>query len=618
MALLDAVHAPVTEAGPRQLARLVKAALGMVWASARREFSGVLVAAVLGGAGSALQVYLTGRLVAALTSAGAGLPAGLGVQICALAGVTIGLGFLASFQRERERVVGELVARHAQTQVLEVSAQVPMESFEEPGFYDRLQRAMVTAEIRPVQLASGLLSTLVATTGALGVAVGLLTISPLLGALVPVAAVPLWLAAHHANRALYMFTFRMTHDDRTRAYVSDLMASKENAAEVRAFGLASFFRGRFDRLYDARLAAVRDVAGIRLRASLAGGLGSGLVVGAVILLAVRLVATGSLSLPEAGTAIVAVALLAQRLAAATDGAARLHESTLFVEDFVTFVEPERARVRAVATSAEPAGFDRIALRNVSFRYPAGSAEVLHEIDLDLRAGEVIALVGENGSGKTTLAKILAGIYQPTRGTVSWDDVVLDEPRTRAAREQIAVAFQDFVRYRFPIAENITVGRPARAGDREAMIAAARRARADRFVEQLPEGYETQLGTQFLGGSDLSGGQWQRLALARAFFRDAPLIILDEPTSALDPRAERELFDDIRTLCAGRTVLLISHRFANVRSADRIHVMAAGRIAESGTHQELLDLGGRYAELFHLQASTYLDPKGEPWHPLQPS
>ncbi|GAB3929143.1 ABC transporter ATP-binding protein [Kribbella albertanoniae] len=618
MALLDAVHAPVTEAGPRQLARLVKAALGMVWASARREFSGVMVAAVLGGAGSALQVYLTGRLVAGLTSAGTGLPAGLGVKICALAGVTIGLGFLASFQRERERVVGELVARHAQTQVLEVSAQVPMESFEEPAFYDRLQRAMVTAEIRPVQLASGLLSTLVATTGALGVAVGLLTISPLLGVLVPVAAVPLWLAAHHANRALYMFTFRMTHDDRTRAYVSDLMASKESAAEVRAFGLASFFRARFDRLYDARLAAVRDVAGIRLRASLAGGLGSGLVVGAVILLAVRLVATGSLSLPEAGTAIVAVALLAQRLAAATDGAARLHESTLFVEDFVTFVEPERARVRAVATAREPAGFDRIALRDVSFRYPAGSAEVLHEIDLDLRAGEVIALVGENGSGKTTLAKVLAGIYQPTRGTVSWDDVVLDEPRTRAAREQIAVAFQDFVRYRFPIAENITVGRPTRADDREAMIEAARRARADRFVEQLPEGYETQLGTQFLGGSDLSGGQWQRLALARAFFRDAPLIILDEPTSALDPRAERELFDDIRTLCAGRTVLLISHRFANVRSADRIHVMAAGRIAESGTHEELLDLGGRYAELFHLQASTYLDPKGEPWHPLQPS
>ncbi len=616
--LLDDVHAPVTQAGFRQLVRLVGVALRLVWASARREFSAVIAAACVSGIGAGLQVYLSGRLVAGLVAGSEGLPPGLATKIFALVGVTAALGFLASFQREWERLVGELVARHAQAQVLEVSARVRLESFERPDFYDRLQRALVTAEIRPVQLASGLLGTLTAVTGALGVTAGLVAISPLLGGLVLISAIPLWLAADRANRALYRFTFRMTHDDRSRAYISDLMASKESAAEVRAFGLADFLRTRFDTLYAARLAAVREVVGSRLRAALAGGLASAVVIAIVILVALRLVSAGQLSLSQASTAIVAVALLAQRLTAATDGAARLHESTLFVEDFVTFVVPERARVQQLPRAETPDGFGQIELRDVSFRYPAGTTEVLRDIDLTIRAGEVVALVGENGSGKTTLAKLLAGLYLPTGGSMLWDGEPLDEARTQAARDCVAIAFQDFVRYRFSVAENISVGRTAKAADRQAVTAAAERARAAGFIEKLPEGYETQLGTQFLGGADLSGGQWQRLALARTFFRDAPLVILDEPTSALDPRAERELFDDVRALCAGRAVLLISHRFANVRGADRIHVLADGRIVESGSHQELITAGGRYAELFNLQASTYLDPSGEPWQPLQPT
>ena len=216
------------------------------------------------------------------------------------------------------------------------------------------------------------------------------------------------------------------------------------------------------------------------------------------------------------------------------------------------------------------------------------------------------MIGENGSGKTTLAKLLAGLYQPGSGSVSWDGVDLATCAPDTVRREIAVIFQDFTRYQLTVRENIGAGSVERYDDLPGIVAAARRAGAHAVTESLESGYETRLGPQYQGGSDLSGGQWQRLALARAFFRDAPFLILDEPTAALDPRAEAALFDSIRSLYAGRTVLLVSHRFSTVRTADRIYVMHEGRIIEAGTHQELLARGGRYAELFALQASAYLD------------
>ena len=236
---------------------------------------------------------------------------------------------------------------------------------------------------------------------------------------------------------------------------------------------------------------------------------------------------------------------------------------------------------------------------------SGSQRVaLRDVSLHISPGEVVALVGANGSGKTTLAKVLAGLYLPSRGRVCWDGRDTREVDSRELLSHTAIVFQDFIRYALPEGDNIALGRHERAGDTAAIVRAAERAGADRDIGGLPEGYQTLLGPAFIDGTDLPTGQWQRVALARTFFRDAPLVILDEPTAALDAKAEHELFGRIGELFADRSVLLISHRFSTVRSADRIYVLNEGCVVESGTHEELVAAGGTYAELFALQASPY--------------
>jgi ATP-binding cassette subfamily B protein len=233
------------------------------------------------------------------------------------------------------------------------------------------------------------------------------------------------------------------------------------------------------------------------------------------------------------------------------------------------------------------------------------------VSLAIRAGEIVALVGENGSGKTTLAKLLAGLYRPAQGVIRWDGLDLSTIDPDELRRSIAVIFQDFIRYHLPARENIGLGRVDGIDDLGAIRDAARHAGADTFIESLTRGYDTMLGPEFIGGTDLSIGQWQRMALARAFVRDAPFVILDEPTAALDPRAEHDLFERIRTLLSDRTVLLISHRFSSVRSADRIYVLRHGQVVEHGRHEELMALDGLYAELFTLQAKQYVDVSPTP-------
>ena len=241
---------------------------------------------------------------------------------------------------------------------------------------------------------------------------------------------------------------------------------------------------------------------------------------------------------------------------------------------------------------------------VTFSYPGSERVALRDVSLHISPGEVVALVAANGSGKTTLAKVLAGLYLPSRGRVCWDGRDTREVDSRELLSHTAIVFQDFIRYALPEGDNIALGRHERAGDTAAIVRAAERAGADRDIGGLPEGYQTLLGPAFIDGTDLPTGQWQRVALARTFFRDAPLVILDEPTAALDAKAEHELFGRIGELFADRSVLLISHRFSTVRSADRIYVLNEGCVVESGTHEELVAAGGTYAELFALQASPY--------------
>jgi ATP-binding cassette, subfamily B, bacterial len=481
---------------------------------------------------------------------------------------------------------------------------VDLFAFETPVFHNRLARIRMSGP-QPYNLVFGLSGLIRAVIGVAAVLVALVAIEPVLVLMVSLVFIPAWLSASRRGEAFWRFVWRMTPRDREREYLAGLLSDRNAAKEVRAFNLAGYLRTRYRSLYDERMRELRRVAAKQLWYSLLANLGIAIVLAATLLLVGWLAVTGSVPLSAAGMAVAGVAVVGERLTTAGYAAGTLSESARYVDDYVAFVEL-LPRIRDAAPhDPAPQTFSEVSVNGVSFTYPAATEPAIRDVSLNISAGEIVALVGENGSGKTTLAKLLAGLYQPTAGNVTWDGVDLGAVDADQLRSMIAVIFQDFVRFHLRARDNVGLGRVDAVDDLEGIRDAARHADADAFLSSLPNGYETVLGPQFEGGSDLSVGQWQRVALARAFFREAPFVILDEPTAALDPRAEHDLFERIRALLAGRTVLLISHRFSSVRHADRIYVLDGGRVTETGTHDELMARQGLYAELFRLQAAAFL-------------
>jgi ATP-binding cassette, subfamily B, bacterial len=603
----DIYESPEVDRSLRHLPRLCREAVRLVSAAGRHELLVVLAIKVVNGVGLAVVLLLGKGVLDGVIAAGRG---GAGselvlARLLLLTAVMAGMGCLSAIGREHREILTELASRYAQSQIIDVACAVELEAYETPSFHDRLVRAAGGGQFRPWQVVEGLTGLAGALIGIAGVTLALLTLEPWLVPLVLAAGIPLLIAVARGGELMFRFHHRTTEAERRRNYLYMLLSGKDAAKELRAFGLEAFLRGRFDRLYDEHLAELRTVARRRLRVSLAGNLVTTLVLGGIVAALLVLALDGRIGLADAGTAAGAVFVLGERLMNAVFSAGMLYESSLFIEDFTSFVamapEVEARRRRDPA----PSGFRRLQVEDVSFTYPSATTPALAGVSMEIGAGEIVALVGENGSGKTTLAKLLCRLYLPHGGRVLWDGVDTATVDPDELRRSVAVIFQDFLHYSLPASENIGMGRHQRIGDGEAIRGAAVHAGADEFLAGLPAGYETVLGPEFEGGNELSVGQWQRVALARAFFRDAPFIILDEPTAALDARAEHELFESIRTLCRGRSVLLISHRFSSVRSADRIYVLDRGRVAESGSHDELMALGGRYSELFTLQASAYL-------------
>ncbi len=397
-----------------------------------------------------------------------------------------------------------------------------------------------------------------------------------------------------------------------------LLTEKDPAKEIRAFGLGDYLTARHTTLYDRHMTQLRKTTRKRFRIAVVSTLGLAAALGAGMAGLLALAMSGRLELAETATAAGALLILGERIMTTVGSVGDMYEAGLFVEDFTTFLATAPLTHGATGTQPAPAKFDRITVEHVTFTYPAADTPALTDVSLEIAAGQVIALVGENGSGKTTLAKLLSRLYLPDTGRIAWDGVDTADLDADQLRRRIAVIFQDFARYDLTARENIGLGAVEHIDDPDAIEAAARHAGADDYLAALPDRYETILSPEYDGGRDLSVGQWQRVALARAFIRDAPLIILDEPTASLDPRAEHDLFRRIRTLYAGRTVLLISHRYNTVRDADHIHVLDRGRIIEHGTHDQLMNAGGVYAELFILQAAAYTDHPHPNGHHAEPA
>jgi ATP-binding cassette subfamily B protein len=611
-AAIDDVWRKAQDHSLRRLPGILGAALRLVRRAAPRELTVSAVLQLVSGAGVAVQLLVGRRLLADILQADR-LDLGLAhvlPGLVAFLAVTGLLNFAYSARSELQRLMAELVGRHAQEQILDVATLVDLEAYENPEFHDRLMRAQLAAGFRPMNLTNSLLQLTSSVVGVAGLLLAMLALQPVLVPFVVLAYVPVWVATIRNSRTSHRFGWRMTPSDRKRQYLGMALAAKYFAQELRAFDAAGHLRSRYDALYDERIERFRTVTRQRLRQSLTASLASSVLSGASVALLVALLLSGRITVASAVAAAVAIQQLGGRLSAIAQSGAGLFEDALFLDDFRSFLDLAPVVAAARPDAPAPDGFRTLTVEHVTFTYPGTDRLALDDVSLHIRAGEVVALVGENGSGKTTLAKLLCHLYAPTAGRILWDDVDITTCDPVDVRRHLAVIFQDFAQYCLSARENIAIGGQNLGAVLDAAVAAAQEAGADEFLAGLAEGYETTLGRQFEGGEELSIGQWQRVALARAFFRRAPFVILDEPTAALDPRAEHELFDRIRSMARGRTVLLISHRFSSVRSADRIFVLDHGRLVERGTHDQLMAQGGRYAELFTLQAAAYLSPADE--------
>ena len=626
------MNSPGRGRSARELPRLVAAGVGITWRAGRRELITMAVLEVLSGVGVAVEVLVGRRVLEAVLSTQhttAGL-ASVWPSAVLLGIITALLGLAGVVLREQQRMLSELTSRYAQDRILDVTCAVELAAFDEPEFHDRVARAQAGVMHAP-QMVFGLQGLGRSLAGTIGAAVALLAVAPLLVPVALLALLPGWLASGRRGRAFYHFGVIMTPKDRERSYLASLLTGRDPAKEVRAFGLASFLRARYERLSDERIAEMRKISARQLRGMAAADLASAATIAVSIGIILWLAVSHHLSLAAAGAGTAALVLLGQRLAFAGQSAGMLQESAMFIDDFLAFARlaPPAGGARASGEAQavqdlqapedprpsedprdgggpgrEADSFGRIEVEGVTFSYPGSERVALRGVSMRIEPGEVVALVGANGSGKTTLAKLLAGLYLPTEGRVCWDGRDTREVPSRELLSCSAIVFQDFIRYALSAGDNIALGRHERSGDTAGIQRAAGQAGADGDIVALPAGYETLLGPAFIDGTDLSTGQWQRVALARTFFRDAPLVILDEPTAALDAKAEHELFGKIGELFAERSVLLISHRFSTVRAADRIYVLREGQVVESGTHESLMAGAGTYAELFTLQATPY--------------
>jgi len=503
-----------------------------------------------------------------------------------------------------DSLLADKYTRHVSIRVMNHAASLDLIAYEDPVFYDRLERARVQATDRLVMIqAIGRLVQQAITTITLSVSIMLF--SPWLMLLLIAGVLPAFLGESHFAFLGYAKNFRQTPMRRQLDYLRILGGSKEAAKELKLFGLKNFLLERFTRLsdhiYDENVSLSRRklVAGSLL--SMIGTMG---YYSAYVFVIWRTVA-GELSIGTLTFLTGAIQQASTNIQQIFSTLAGIGDQALFVTDLLAFFEMKPTiKSKANALPAPRPIVRGVEFRNVSFSYPGNPRRVLDQINFQLHTNERLALIGENGQGKTTIVKLITRLYDPTEGQILLDGVDLRDYDLEDLHREIGVIFQDFMRYEMTARENIAIGRIGEIDNLDLLKSAAQKSMADHTIGRLSLGYDQMLGRRFEQGVDLSGGEWQKVALARAYLRDAQLLILDEPTAALDARSEFEVFHRFAELTAGKMALFISHRFSTVRSADRILVLENGKIAEEGTHDHLASLGGRYAEMFEMQASSY--------------
>ena len=520
-------------------------------------------------------------------------------------GLVVLSSLVGQFRSLSDRVLQYKLTNHVNSLIMEKAISLDLQFFEDPQFYDNLQNARRQSDSSAISIVNAILQIIQQVITLASVLVLLVRFSPLLAIVVFVAAIPSFLSQSQYAEMAFRAVTRRAKEARLLNYLEQLLTGNDTFKEVKMFGLGKPLLERYRQLFinffneDIAIARKKSLAGLGW-----GLLSSLAYYGSYVWVILRTIA-GAATLGDMTMFLSIFRQSQQSITSLLGNFNNLYESNLYLDNLLDYLKITPVLVNPKDGLMAPSPIEQgIRFQNVSFKYPGSDVFVLKNINLFIPPGESIALVGLNGAGKTTLVKLFTRLYDPTEGEILLDGHDLREYDLASLHQRFGVIFQDFVRYQFSVRENIGFGQVDELENLEKIKDAAERGGADQVIEGMPNGYETILGRRWEKGLELSGGQWQKIALARAFMRNAEALILDEPTSALDAEAEYEMFKRFRELMSGRIAVLISHRFSTVRMADRIVVLSDGRIVELGSHAELMARGGPYSRLFELQAEGY--------------
>ncbi|GGL98999.1 ABC transporter ATP-binding protein [Deinococcus aerophilus] len=530
------------------------------------------------------------------------------LALLTLLGIQVALGILgnvlSTVQNASQQLLGDSLQYTVSQRILNKAAGLSVEAFENAETYDRLQQAYREVGSRPL----GVATQLVALAGAVVTLVSVGALMARLGLwvlpLVLLASVPGVIVSNRFGVEGYRMLRRQTHDARVQNYLGSLLTSDTLVKEVRLFGFEGHLLARWQSYYQGFRRQLVQLVRRRSAWGLAASLSSALLIGLASALILRRAAAGQISVGDFSIFVLGIAQVQGTVGSLLNGVSGIYQNLLYMRNLYSFLElPSRD-----LDAGDPweGAIETIEFRNVGFRYPLTDRDVLRDVSFTVRRGEALALVGENGAGKTTLVKLLTRLFEPSSGTILLNGLDAARFSPRSVQKQMSIIFQDFGQYQMSARENVALAEADRLTDEDGVQAAVQQAGAG-FVDGLPAGLNTPLGRLFQGGRQLSGGQWQRLALARLYFRDASVLVFDEPTAALDARAEAETIEALRAQTGDRITLLISHRFSTVRLADQIVVLEGGVVVEAGSHAELMARRGQYAALYELQARGYAAP-----------